>query len=100
MDFFHEASCDCLLEATPPTVLKWRAAKLPGAIARKLTEKVRGLSWKYSSSKFTVTVQAALGTSPSSTCAFFVCVALIVRGLVPCHQQNQLWKYSEGNACY
>ena len=64
------------------------------------TEKVRGLSWKYSSANFTLTVQAALATSPSDTCGFSVCAALIIRGVVSCHQRKQPWKYSKGNVCY
>ena len=93
-------------------LLRYRTDKLPGGgggggaqneIARNLTEKVRGLSWKFSLANFTLTAwtaNATLATSWSDTCPFSVCVALIVRGVVPCHQRKQPWKYSKGNSCY
>ena len=68
--------------------------------AWNLTEKVRGFSWKYSSANCTVTVQAALATSPSDTCTYSLCAALIINGVVSCYQRKHPWKYSKGNSCY
>ena len=92
-----------VLWATPPTVFRCRAAKSSGRGQKGNLKESHGKSpWarRYSSTNFTLTVQAALARSPSDTCGCSVCAALIIRGVVSCHQRKQPWKYSKGNVCY
>ena len=81
-------------------LLRYRAAKLPGAWPKMKSQEItrkKSVGFLRNISRLSSRLQCRrrFATSRSDIRAFSVCVALIVRGVAPCHQRKQPWKYSK-----
>ena len=77
-DFFREIPCDFILGHAPDNLAARHLNSVGGvaykAIARSLTEKSRGISWKYSVDNFTGLAQRGVAMNPTDSRDFRKCV--------------------------